>query len=108
MTQAIGRAVRYGQSKPVHIHRFLSQNTIDLKIIQERSQKTLVKMKGGEWKLVNEKEHDEMEEKGEVVEEIKGAVEAPKLIELDSDSDDEGYKSNYGDVDEDGDVDMSG
>ncbi|KIP07147.1 hypothetical protein PHLGIDRAFT_431623 [Phlebiopsis gigantea 11061_1 CR5-6] len=36
-TQAIGRVRRYGQTKHVHIWRFLSTNTIDTQIYQERT-----------------------------------------------------------------------
>ena len=38
-TQAIGRVQRYGQTKHVHIWRFLSLNTIDTQIYQERAGK---------------------------------------------------------------------
>ena len=43
MTQCIGRAKRYGQRKTVHIYRFVALRTIDVDILQEREQKTLVK-----------------------------------------------------------------
>ncbi len=43
MTQCIGRAKRYGQQKTVHVYRFAALNTIDVDILQERDQKTLVK-----------------------------------------------------------------
>jgi SNF2 family DNA or RNA helicase len=36
-TQAIGRIRRFGQSKKVHVWRFLARNTIDTKIFDERS-----------------------------------------------------------------------
>ncbi|KAJ4475050.1 hypothetical protein J3R30DRAFT_3777458 [Lentinula aciculospora] len=35
-TQAIGRLVRYGQTKHVHIYRFLTKNTIDEEIYSQR------------------------------------------------------------------------
>lgn len=37
MTQAIGRARRYGQTKPVHVYHFLSLKTIDVDVFQARS-----------------------------------------------------------------------
>ena len=36
-TQAIGRVKRYGQTKHVHVYRFLSTNTIDTQIYLERT-----------------------------------------------------------------------
>jgi SNF2 family DNA or RNA helicase len=41
MTQAMGRARRYGQTKPVHIYNFLSLKTIDVDTLQLRSGKIL-------------------------------------------------------------------
>lgn len=41
-TQAIGRLRRYGQNEHVHIWRFLSTNTIDTQIYQERTGKQVV------------------------------------------------------------------
>ena len=38
-TQAIGRWRRYGQTKLVHIWRFLSSNTIDAEILEKRTGK---------------------------------------------------------------------
>lgn len=35
-TQAIGRLVRFGQTKHVHIYRFLTKNTIDEEIYLQR------------------------------------------------------------------------
>ncbi|TRM57945.1 hypothetical protein BD626DRAFT_513398 [Schizophyllum amplum] len=35
-TQAVGRVVRYGQSKPVQIHRFITSDTIDESIFKEQ------------------------------------------------------------------------
>ncbi|KAJ3734990.1 hypothetical protein DFJ43DRAFT_63932 [Lentinula guzmanii] len=35
-TQAIGRLVRYGQTKHVYVHRFLTKNTIDEEIYSQR------------------------------------------------------------------------
>lgn len=37
----MGRARRYGQTKPVHIYNFLSLKTIDVDILQLRSGKIL-------------------------------------------------------------------
>ena len=45
MTQCIGRAKRYGQQKTVHIYTFATLKTIDVDILQEREQRTLVKKK---------------------------------------------------------------
>lgn len=38
-TQAIGRLRRYGQTKLVHIWRFLSMNTIDVEILEQRTKR---------------------------------------------------------------------
>ena len=40
-TQAIGRLRRYGQTKLVHIWRFLSSNTIDVEIFEQRTKKSV-------------------------------------------------------------------
>jgi hypothetical protein len=37
MTQAIGRARRYGQSKEVHVYNFLTVNTIDIDYYEARN-----------------------------------------------------------------------
>lgn len=37
MTQAIGRARRYGQIKPVHIYHFMTCHTIDVDILEYRT-----------------------------------------------------------------------
>ncbi|KZF20059.1 hypothetical protein L228DRAFT_233492 [Xylona heveae TC161] len=42
MTQAIGRARRYGQKKLVHIYHFLSLKTIDVNVFQTRQRGKLV------------------------------------------------------------------
>ncbi|KAF2711037.1 hypothetical protein K504DRAFT_532750 [Pleomassaria siparia CBS 279.74] len=72
MTQAIGRVVRYGQKKQVHIWRFLSLDTIDVSIVQEREKKALVRVKGDEWKLIAREECETLEEKG-LLDEVHGA-----------------------------------
>jgi hypothetical protein len=36
MTQAIGRARRYGQDKHVHIYEFVTSKTIDVDILEKR------------------------------------------------------------------------
>ena len=41
-TQAIGRLRRYGQTKHVHIWRFLSTNTIDVEIFEQRTKRKVV------------------------------------------------------------------
>lgn len=43
MTQAIGRARRYGQVKHVHIYHFAALKTIDVDTMQVRSGNTLVR-----------------------------------------------------------------
>ena len=40
-TQAIGRLRRYGQTKLVHIWRFLSSNTIDVEIFEQRTKRNV-------------------------------------------------------------------
>ncbi|KAH8820901.1 hypothetical protein F5884DRAFT_65542, partial [Xylogone sp. PMI_703] len=42
MTQAIGRARRYGQKKHVHIYHFLVAHTIDIDLFQERQNKNIM------------------------------------------------------------------
>ena len=37
MTQAIGRARRYGQTKKVHVYHFLTVNTIDIDYFEARN-----------------------------------------------------------------------
>jgi hypothetical protein len=37
MTQAVGRARRYGQCKPVHTYHFLSLKTIDVDTFESRN-----------------------------------------------------------------------
>lgn len=46
MSQAIGRARRYGQSKHVHIYHLLAKKTVDVNIYQERRGKVLVERDG--------------------------------------------------------------
>lgn len=38
-TQAIGRVRRYGQLRKVHVWRFLTENTIDEEIFEQRAQR---------------------------------------------------------------------
>lgn len=45
LEQCIGRALRYGQTKAVHIYRFLALHTYDVDVIQNRERKTLVRGK---------------------------------------------------------------
>lgn len=42
MTQAIGRARRYGQIKHVHVYHLLVKRTIDVNIFQDRRGKILI------------------------------------------------------------------
>ncbi|KAH2162340.1 hypothetical protein KXW33_001203 [Aspergillus fumigatus] len=46
MTQAIGRALRYGQTRRVHVYHLLMKRTIDVNILQERRGKILVERNG--------------------------------------------------------------
>ncbi|KAI5302822.1 hypothetical protein KEM56_000322, partial [Ascosphaera pollenicola] len=46
MTQAIGRARRYGQTKHVHIYHLLTLNTIEVNIFEERRQECIVRREG--------------------------------------------------------------
>src|SRR4051812_38187090 len=41
MTQAIGRARRFGQQKVVHVYQFIAAETIDVDILEKRSAKIL-------------------------------------------------------------------
>jgi hypothetical protein len=52
MTQAIGRALRYGQTRRVHVYHLLVKKTIDVNIFQERRGKVLVE-RDGQAVLVN-------------------------------------------------------
>jgi hypothetical protein len=83
MTQAIGRAVRYGQNKEVFIYRFLSLNTIDVEIAQERSKKALVEVKGEGWKLLEKEECQRLEGEGKLnrVHGVEGKVVSSKRAE---------------------------
>lgn len=51
MTQAIGRAYRMGQLKPVHIYHFLMAKTIEVNIIQDREKKAIAKQNDGTFRL---------------------------------------------------------
>jgi hypothetical protein len=42
MTQAIGRSLRYGQKKTVHIYHMLSMDTADVTIFQARNKGSIV------------------------------------------------------------------
>ncbi|KAI5288949.1 hypothetical protein KEM54_004637 [Ascosphaera aggregata] len=46
MTQAIGRARRYGQTKHVHIYHFLTLNTLEVNIFEQRRQEVIVRRAG--------------------------------------------------------------
>jgi hypothetical protein len=52
MTQAIGRAVRFGQKKHVHIWYLLALNTLDVGILQWQNSHLLVRRQNGEFDLV--------------------------------------------------------
>ncbi|KAJ5605517.1 C-5 cytosine methyltransferase [Penicillium lagena] len=50
MTQAIGRARRYGQTRTVHVYHLLMKMTVDVNVMQEREGKILVERRGAlEW-----------------------------------------------------------
>lgn len=55
MTQAIGRARRFGQKKHVHVYHLLAENTADVSIFQERNQNRLV-VRDGEPFVVNKED----------------------------------------------------
>jgi len=46
MSQAIGRARRFGQEKRVHIYQYVTSKTIDVDIIEKRSSRVLKRVKG--------------------------------------------------------------
>lgn len=52
MTQAIGRAHRYGQRKDVHVYHFLMAKTLEVNIIQDREKKAIVQETDGSFQLV--------------------------------------------------------
>ena len=58
--QATGRVLRYGQLKAVRIYRFLALKTIDVDIIQGRTQKKLAQV-GGKWGLYDQSAISETE-----------------------------------------------
>lgn len=41
MTQAIGRARRFGQMKKVHIYHFVAAHTVDVDVLEKRTSKVL-------------------------------------------------------------------
>lgn len=51
MTQAIGRARRFGQEKTVHIYQFLALRTIDVDIIEERTGRRVAEEADGRFSL---------------------------------------------------------
>ncbi|KAJ5591523.1 uncharacterized protein N7459_001892 [Penicillium hispanicum] len=46
MTQAIGRARRFGQTRDVHVYHMLARETVDVRIFQDRSGKVIVERNG--------------------------------------------------------------
>lgn len=46
LTQAIGRARRYGQEKTVHVHHFLVKKTVDVDIMEFRTSKIVMRAGG--------------------------------------------------------------
>ena len=49
--QAVGRALRYGQNKDVHVYDFLMARTLEVNIIQDRHDRALVKHDDGTYGL---------------------------------------------------------
>jgi hypothetical protein len=41
MKQALGRAVRYGQDKTIHIYKFAALHTVDVDILQQRDRRAV-------------------------------------------------------------------
>lgn len=89
MTQAIGRARRYGQLKHVHIYNFVSLKTIDVDTIQARSGKTLVRAERNEVEKKPFKEFKgcklELAKLGEGVKGEFGSAVASKLVNEEED-----------------------
>lgn len=52
MTQATGRAVRFGQKKHVHVWYLLALNTLDVGILQSQNNRVLVRRPSGEFDFV--------------------------------------------------------
>lgn len=46
MTQAIGRARRFGQARDVHVYHMLARETVDVNIVQDRNGKVVVEREG--------------------------------------------------------------
>jgi len=51
MTQAIGRARRFGQQKTVHVYHFLVKDTVDIDIVELRTSRAVVQTIIGEGAL---------------------------------------------------------
>ncbi|KAL8930440.1 MAG: hypothetical protein Q9208_000624 [Pyrenodesmia sp. 3 TL-2023] len=51
MTQCIGRARRYGQTKEVHVYRLIALNTVDVDVLEWREGKKLVELVDGSFDL---------------------------------------------------------
>jgi len=47
MTQAIGRARRFGQEKPVHVYHFLVKGTADVDIMEHRTSRVVKQSTSG-------------------------------------------------------------
>jgi superfamily II DNA or RNA helicase len=45
-TQAIGRVLRMGQTRDVHVYHFLAEKTIEVNILEERTGKVLARREG--------------------------------------------------------------
>ncbi len=55
MTQAVGRVLRTGQEKDVHVYYFMAKKTIEVNILEERRGRVVVEREG-ECLLVEEGE----------------------------------------------------
>ncbi|KAL8721409.1 MAG: hypothetical protein Q9181_007712 [Wetmoreana brouardii] len=54
ITQCIGRSLRYGQQKTVHVYRIVALETVDVDLLEWREGKKLVRMADGTFDLVDE------------------------------------------------------
>ncbi|KAL9602375.1 MAG: hypothetical protein Q9179_002557 [Wetmoreana sp. 5 TL-2023] len=54
ITQCIGRSLRYGQQKTVHVYRIVALETVDVDLLEWREGKKLVRMANGTLDLIDE------------------------------------------------------
>jgi hypothetical protein len=62
MQQAIGRSIRYGQKRCVHIYHLLALKTIDIDIFEQRRHQALVR-RDGEFLLVPSDDTEKTDER---------------------------------------------